>query len=363
MLLDFKRNIDKQKLFSADSKLLATVSGGVDSVVLCYLLKKLNYNFAIAHCNFQLRSKESDEDEQFTANLAEELSIPFYSKSFQTEKYSEENGISTQMAARKLRYTWFDNLKDDFGFDCILTAHHKNDNVETVLLNLVRGTGHKGLKGIESIKKNIVRPLLPFAKQEIIRFAKDNNISWREDVSNKSNKYKRNLLRNEIIPLLEQLNPNFIQTFSENIEKFNEEHIVLQNEFLMYEGGSLRIDDVMSAPSPLFIIWSWIGKYGFTFSDAKDILSSLNSSSGKIFLSKTHKIIRERKELILQEINLDEEQESIIIADVGEYRLKNSSVLLEKVENIDFSLGENIAFLDAKKLVFSSYDKKMERRR
>lgn len=350
MLDEFKRHITKTKIFSKDIKILATVSGGVDSVVLCYLLKALKINFSIAHCNFNLRGKEAIADQKFVEALAKKIGVNFYTTSFETKEYASINGISIQMAARDLRYNWFDELVQKEGFDLIATAHHKNDNVETVLLNLVRGTSHKGLKGISLLSNNRARPLLPFTKNEIINYANSNNIEWREDISNEDDKYKRNLLRNKIIPLLEELNPNFINTFSDNIEKFNVESEVLSAK---YKASSMRflVDDILNSEIPLYKIWNWIEQYAFTYSDAKNIVDSLNSTSAKVFISNTHRLIKDRSELTIVEL-ASTDFEQFEINELGNFKHSALNIKLTKVEKVDFTLGENVAFFNPEKLKF-----------
>jgi tRNA(Ile)-lysidine synthase len=207
-----KYNTEKG-LFRQEDKLLVTVSGGIDSVVLCHLLRAYEARFLIAHCNFGLRDKESDEDELFVEELAEEMEVNIHIKKFDTKSHAKKSGISTQMAARELRYQWFFELAKEKGYRYVVTAHHQNDLVETVLLNLIRGTGIAGLHGIKAKSENIIRPLLFASKEEILLYAKENKLSWREDSSNESSKYQRNLIRLEVIPLLKKINPNLENTF------------------------------------------------------------------------------------------------------------------------------------------------------
>ena len=350
MLTAFKKHINQYELLPQNSKILATVSGGVDSVVLCHLLKECEIDFSIAHCNFKLRGDDSENDERFVKSLAEKLGVDFYAKSLDTKEYSAEKGISTQMAARELRYNWFDELKSKYNFDLIVTAHQKNDNVETVLLNLVRGTSHKGLAGIKAKNKSIIRPLLPFTKDEILDYAKANGIEWREDVSNQENKYKRNLMRNEIIPLMEQLNPNLINTFSENIEKFELEWRVLSKKYSDYL-DVLFFDEIKNDDAPLLKIWNWLEPFEFTFSDAKDILNSLDGQTGIQFLSKTHRIVKDRDYLILFELN-NKVVEELTINDFGDFQLLDFNFQISKTAEVDFSQGESVAFLNAEKMKF-----------
>ena len=193
------------------SNILLAHSGGVDSMVLLHLLMRTGFSFSIAHCNFCLRGKESEEDEAFVRSLSDQFKIPLYVKSFDTETYAKKNKISIQMAARLLRYEWFQILKKKYNFCYIATAHHGTDSVETVLINLIRGTGFSGLHGIQEFSSDVIRPLLSFCKKDIYLYAKQNNIKYREDISNSDDKYVRNKIRNKIIPTkLYKLNGNSV---------------------------------------------------------------------------------------------------------------------------------------------------------
>ncbi|MCK5815335.1 MAG: tRNA lysidine(34) synthetase TilS, partial [Flavobacteriaceae bacterium] len=198
--------------------MLVTVSGGIDSVVLVHLLHQLKFDISIAHCNFKLREADSDLDEQFVKKLASDLKLDFYKISFETEVYAKKNKCSIQMAARELRYDWFEEIRQKNNLDYVLTAHHKDDVLETFLINLSRGTGLEGLIGIPSKNGYIVRPMLPFSREDINSFAKENTIEWREDKSNASTKYLRNKIRHDLVPILKELNPSFMSSFENTID-------------------------------------------------------------------------------------------------------------------------------------------------
>ena len=213
MVQKFKEHVAAAMPFLNGKKLLLACSGGLDSVVLAHLCKALKFDFALAHCNFSLRGTESDGDEDFVRELASTFEINVYVKQFDTEQYAEEQRLSVQMAARELRYKWFDELLQSKRYDYVLTAHHADDSLETFLINLSRGTGIEGLSGIPQVNGNVVRPLLPFSRNEIIEYAKSESIQWREDSSNTSVKYLRNKIRHEIVPGIKELNPTFLQNF------------------------------------------------------------------------------------------------------------------------------------------------------
>jgi len=214
MFKAYQDHIVQNLSFLKESKLLIAISGGLDSVVLAHLCHQLKLNITFAHCNFNLRGKESDADEAFVLQLAEDLNIECFVEHFDTLTYAKANKQSTQMAARDLRYHWFRELAGVLEFDYILTAHHADDNLETFLINLSRGTGLEGLTGIPEVNETIVRPLLPFSRDDIEAFAKQNKWAWREDSSNASTKYLRNKLRHEVIPILKGINPQLLQNFN-----------------------------------------------------------------------------------------------------------------------------------------------------
>ena len=213
MLQKLENHIANHFSFLKEKKLLIACSGGVDSVVLASILHELQYTIGLAHCNFSLRGKESDGDEAFVMNLAGKLDIPIFSETFDTKAYAKEHKLSTQVAARELRYTWFEQLLQGFKYDYVLTGHHLDDDLETFLINLSRGTGLKGLTGIPDVNNTIVRPLLIFGSEEIVSYAKKNNLYWREDSSNKSVDYLRNKLRIETIPKYKEAAPGLLQSF------------------------------------------------------------------------------------------------------------------------------------------------------
>ncbi len=225
----FKILKTKQLPVGEGSNTLLAISGGLDSMVLAHLFRSAKLSFAFAHCNFQLRGAESDADEAFVKQVADNFGVPFFVKRFDTKEYAHENGLSTQMAARDLRYAWFVELAENQGFSNICTAHHLNDSVETALLNFVRGTSLPGLSGIP-VQKNLhvhrssfivplLRPLLFATREEILAYAEASQIAWREDSSNASDDYARNFVRHQIIPRLEELNPNFLQTAARNMRR------------------------------------------------------------------------------------------------------------------------------------------------
>jgi tRNA(Ile)-lysidine synthase len=216
MLEKFKQHLFKNHPYLKDKKILIAVSGGLDSMILTHLMHQLNLDIALAHCNFKLRGAESDADEQFVKNYASINNIPFFITYFNTTKIAEKNRISIQMAARDLRYEWFNKILNKHQYDFLLTAHHLDDMFETFLINLCRGTGLDGLIGIPQINDKIVRPLLIFSREEIFSFAQKEKIEWREDESNLTLKYHRNKIRHQVVPVLKELNPSLLNSLGAN---------------------------------------------------------------------------------------------------------------------------------------------------
>ncbi|HET8837369.1 MAG TPA: tRNA lysidine(34) synthetase TilS, partial [Flavobacteriaceae bacterium] len=222
MQIDFENHLLKTFPFIKGKRILLAISGGIDSVVLGYLCQHIKLDFVLAHCNFSLRGKESDGDELFVKNLAQEWGRELFIKKFNTQKIAAERKCSIQVAARELRYDWFQNLAEKWNFDYIFTAHQADDNLETYLINTIRGTGLEGLTGIPEINGMILRPLLPFSRSEIETYAKTSSIFWREDSSNASSKYLRNKIRHEVIPVLKTENPHLLQSFSKTQQHLQE---------------------------------------------------------------------------------------------------------------------------------------------
>lgn len=213
MLNQFQNHIQTQFPFLNESKFFIAVSGGIDSMVLVDLFLKLEYEFSILHCNFQLRGNESEAETQFLRDFCKANQIHYILRYFDTNEYAEEQKLSTQLAARELRYNWFQEKLNQNNFQYLLTAHNADDNLETFLINLSRGTGLEGLTGIPAQNDYIIRPLLPFSRDEILAYAEENNLIWKEDSSNASDKYLRNKIRRQIVPILKELHPTFLENF------------------------------------------------------------------------------------------------------------------------------------------------------
>ncbi|HEY8930113.1 MAG TPA: tRNA lysidine(34) synthetase TilS [Mucilaginibacter sp.] len=332
---NFTDFIEQNELFSKGGKILAAVSGGMDSVILIHLLKAAGYDFGIAHCNFQLRGTESDGDEQFCRELAQQLGVPFHVTRFDTLQYASGNKVSTQMAARTLRYQWFEQVRHQHQYDIIALAHHQNDAIETILLNLTRGTGIAGLHGILPKNSLLVRPLLFLGRDEINTLVGELQIPYREDSSNSSAKYARNKIRLEVIPKLKELNPSLERTFERNFQHFRElEQLLteqvdgLRKKITVTDDGQshLLLADINALTSKRLLLFNLFQEYGFNETSIDDLIAALDKHPGRFFESDSYKIIVDRDKLILAERRQRQLREILIhtgehLVHFGEYRL------------------------------------------
>lgn len=322
MKAELQEHINAKFSFLHDKNLLVAVSGGIDSVVLTHLLHKLNFTISLAHCNFSLRGKESNEDEEFVKQLGEKLEIQTYTIKFETEAYAEEKGISTQMAARDLRYSWFQKIAKENNIDYIITGHQKDDVLETFFINLTRGTGLDGLTGIPEIQGNIVRPFMIFSRNEILVYAAKKKILWREDRTNSSIRYVRNKIRHKIIPVLKELNPNLLETFFNTLENLKGSQQIVKDRIQNIKEKITKthknekhfsIDELKKLSNPKIYLFEILKEYGFT--EWNDVADLLECQSGKQVFSKTHRLLKDREVLILSEMLKQEEIERFEISE------------------------------------------------
>lgn len=340
MLQALATHINTNFPFLKTKKLLITISGGVDSIVLTHLLYKLQLDISLAHCNFQLRGIESDIDEHFVRELANTLEIPFFTKKFDTKTYAHQQKESTQIAARNLRYAWFEELANQHQFDYILTAHHADDTIETFLINLTRGTGLEGLTGIPKQNGNIIRPLLPFSRQQIVSYAEKEKIQWREDTSNAETKYTRNKIRHLVIPVLKEINPSLLKNFESTLTHLEGSNSIIKDKIqeLRFEltevDGHLtkfNIERMLKLSNPKAYLYELLKDYNFT--EWNNVFDLLFSQSGKSIRSKTHVLLRDRAFLILSPINYTKDKKTIyyIENDIGKIKFPIDL----KIEDID----------------------------
>jgi tRNA(Ile)-lysidine synthase len=306
MLTKFQNHINENLPFLKEKKLLLATSGGIDSMVLLHLCHQFELDIGVAHCNFQLRGDESDEDEDFVKSQTEKLQIPIFIKKFDTKSFAQQQKSSIQVVARNLRYDWFNTLLINNDYDYILTAHHLDDSLETFLINFTRGSGLDGLTGIPQQNGTIVRPLLPFSRTEIEIFAKENNIEWREDSSNASDNYLRNKLRHDVIPLLKELNPSLLHSFQNTISNLKQAQSLVDDATrIVYRKvvtdinfqKRINLSELMQLPNYHAYLYQWLEPLGF--SDWDSINDLVTAQSGKQIHSQNHTLLKDRNELIV----------------------------------------------------------------
>lgn len=328
----------ENKLFTNKHKILLAVSGGIDSMVMMHLFYEAKFDIHLAHCNFKLRNIESDKDEIFVLKAADKFKLRSHIKSFETIRYSKNNKISVQMAARELRYNWFNELAEKHNYDRIAIAHNRDDLVETFLINLSRGTGIKGLTGMNAKQNKIVRPLLFASRKEIEEYVKINNVEYREDSSNKDTKYQRNLIRHKIIPLFEKLNPSFKETIFRETNVLRSTAKVYEQELqnilkaiTVHRKPShvLSIQKILSLRLGPEILYDLLSIYGYSYSTVQDICSSLDGEPGKLFYSDKYTLLKDRKTLVIEKIKRSDKKES--------FEIKEGAIRIEHPLHLSFS--------------------------
>jgi len=358
MLEPLRLHIEQNLPMLQDAKLLVACSGGLDSVVLTHLLHKLNFPIALAHCNFSLRGSESDADATFVQEWADQLAIPFYVKRFDTEVFASKHKLSTQMAARKLRYDWFEVLLNEIEFDYLLTAHHADDDLETFLINLSRGTGLRGLTGIQEVNNRVVRPLLSFSRAEILSYAKSNELYWREDSSNSKIDYLRNNLRLNVIPPYKEATKGALLNFMKTQRRISdsralvEDYIVLVQTLVMTEtkeGFEIDIHKINELPHTSALLYEILRPFGF--SAWNDISELLTGQSGKQVFSSTHRILKDRGVLLLTARSDKPEVDSFYIAEGTSEIQQPIQLEFESAEHFEIT-NANTVFVDNEMLSY-----------
>lgn len=340
------------------TKIGVATSGGVDSMVLCHLLLKLDVSFTVLHCNFHLRGEASDGDAFLVSDFAKRNQLKFEQIDFQTKEYAAENGISIQMAARELRYDWFHKIKKEKNIAWIATAHHLDDDIETLLINLGRGTGIRGMIGIPDKANGFIRPLLSFSKEQIITFAKEHAVEWREDDTNQSTDYLRNYLRLKVIPAWKEHVPDLEIGFI-NSKKHVSQSIQIQNDYLQLVkdqvwsesefGVQIDLKKLETFPNKSILLYELLSPYGFTAWE--DVYNLVESQSGKMVLSPTHRLIKDRETFLLAEKNTKRNIMSVLLRDSQE--IKNLAAVLDKISAKAFKLEtKRTIFVTEKKIRF-----------
>ena len=353
MLIEFKEHIQEQFPFLIDSKLLIAVSGGIDSVVLAHLAQNLEWNFEICHCNFQLRGEESDGDEAYVSSLANDFGVPVYTTSFRTEAYAKKYKLSIQVAARKLRYNWFYDLLKEHQYDYVLTAHNTNDNLETFLINLSRGTGLDGLTGIPPVNDKSVRPLLNFSRDDITLYAIKNNIVWREDRSNATVKYVRNKVRHKILPILKEINPHILETFKDTIDNLNESQDLAQDyvnelskKIISKEEGMMKfsLSRLNKLSNKKAYLYQALHSYGFT--EWNDVVNLIDAQAGKQLFSKEYRLLKDRGYLVLTKITANVVEKKPTRINDGTSQISEPISLHFQKTDLDTISDKNVILVD-----------------
>jgi tRNA(Ile)-lysidine synthase len=363
LLRKFGEHVDRAGLLGKKDRLVIAVSGGVDSMVLCELCRQAGFSFSIAHCNFQLRREESKRDEEFVREWAKKYNAPFFLKKFDTEKYAAENKFSIQEAARNLRYGWFNELiTANSDESLLLTAHHADDNMETILMNFFRGTGLTGLTGIPPKAGYIRRPLLPFTKKEILDYALENKLSFVEDSSNASNKYSRNFIRLEIIPRLTTIYPQVSQNLAETIQRFTgiaqlHHHAVgeLKKKLLKKKENEIHvpIKQLMGFNNKA-LIYEVISEYGFTEKQIDEVIKLAVADNGSYISSpgKGYHIIRNRHWFIITPADTKTSKNIIIESGMKQLSFDLGKIRFEESSNLQPLTSRYAASLDKKQVSF-----------
>lgn len=363
MVEQFLKYVHEEKLFHSSQCILLAVSGGADSILMLHLFTNAGFPVAVAHCNFGLRGIDSDADEQFVADYCDQHNLAFYVKQFNTDDYAVQEGISIEMAARDLRYEWFNGLLDQHGYDFLATAHHQDDVIETFLINLSRGSGIKGLSGIQPKSGRIIRPMLFTNRTEILEYCRRMKIIYRTDSSNLDTVYKRNLIRQQILPLLEQVNPTFRRNALKTIGNLHETGLLFQQRmseikaFVYSEddlGAMIHIDKLLTLSPLRTILFELIREFGFQAEQTNDIIDSLTKESGRKFFSDDYRLVKDREYLLISPFGTKPDKVFYIEEDC----LKMSHPVHLSVEKLEwtsdfrFSTHPNVVDLDLDKLVF-----------
>ncbi|RXG23317.1 tRNA lysidine(34) synthetase TilS [Leeuwenhoekiella aequorea] len=340
------------------SRVLLAVSGGIDSVVLLHLLKKADVDFAIAHCNFSLRGKESDQDAKFVEELARALNVPIYIQKFNTKAFALENKVSTQMAARELRYAWFMELCAEHNLSHTITAHHAQDDLETFLINISRASGIEGLTGMTENSDFILRPLLPYSRDQIAAYAEQHAINWREDSSNSTDNYLRNHLRHHAIPALNEASPDFLTQFKKTQTYLHESATLLEDytAFLFskivtqsFKGYELNIPQLLEVPNTKLVLYQLLK--GFEFTDWDTIYDLLAAQSGKKVIAGKHRLIRDRDVLLLTEHKVEVQEDFKVTRKDSLINIPGLTLIIDEASQLDIK-DNNVAFFDSDQLEF-----------
>ena len=318
-----KEFIEKEDLFSKQDKILVALSGGADSVALTRILITLGYHCEAAHCNFELRGEESDRDEDFVRNFCRSLNIKCHSIHFETRRYAAQQSISIEMAARELRYNWFSKICEESDCQVVAVAHHKDDSVETMLLNLIRGTGINGLLGIRPKNGNVVRPLLCASRQEVVEYLHRMNQTYVTDSTNLEDEYTRNKIRLNLLPLMEEINPSVKDGLVKTASYLNDISKVYQqaikesiDRIFITPEKEISIEKLMNEPAPQALLFEVLSPLGFNSTQVEEVYGSLNGQPGKRFISSQWQVVKDRDLLLIERVKTANDKPQIIFEEV-----------------------------------------------
>ncbi|MGE4309682.1 tRNA lysidine(34) synthetase TilS [Bacteroides sp.] len=318
-----KEFIEKEDLFSKQDKILVALSGGADSVALTRILITLGYHCEAAHCNFALRGEESDRDEDFVRNFCRSLNIKCHSIHFETRRYAAQQSISIEMAARELRYNWFSKICEESDCQVVAVAHHKDDSVETMLLNLIRGTGINGLLGIRPKNGNVVRPLLCASRQEVVAYLHRMNQTYVTDSTNLEDEYTRNKIRLNLLPLMEEINPSVKDGLVKTASYLNDISKVYQqaikesiDRIFITPEKEISIEKLMNEPAPQALLFEVLSPLGFNSTQVEEVYGSLNGQPGKRFISSQWQVVKDRELLLIEKVKTANDKPQIIFEEV-----------------------------------------------
>ena len=351
--------IIQHQLLSGEKPVVVGISGGADSVALLHILVSLGYKCIAAHCNFNLRGDESFRDEQFTIDFTKRLQIPLCKISFETNKYAQENRLSVEMAARELRYRWFEELLNTYDADAVAVAHHRDDSVETLLINLTRGSGLTGLTGIKPKNGNVVRPLLCVSREDIYAYIENNGLEYVTDSSNSSDIYTRNFIRLKVIPLLEEINPSVKASLARTANHLYDASLIYNHSIeearrVIIQNNRLSISALLSFPAPATILYEMLKPYGFSRTVCESIFTVLDKDSGKIFYSSTHRLLKDRSDLLIDVLSGEDNRAYLINLEDDNVdlpvELKPEIVVIK--EDYQIEKDRKFAYFDFDKLSF-----------
>lgn len=360
MLEQFLNHIEQHELCKPTDRILLAVSGGLDSMVMLNLFKRSNYTIGVAHCNFQLRGSEAEEDERFVADVCKAADVPLFVKKFNTRDYATANKLSIQAAARELRYAWFQELISEERFTFLATAHHVNDSLETVLLKWVHGSSLESFAGIPVRNKKVIRPMLFATRTQLADFASEKGIMWRNDSSNDSDDYQRNFIRHQVVPRLKEINPALESTFLHGLKKITGELEFLRTQLERWKAEHIhqKVGQVFINKAALLnatfsdsLLWRVVREYGFNIDQCHDMMQAMQSQSGKKFIGTSHLLTLDRDHIIISPY--DDAYEAVTIREKNESVVRGVwEISIERTTSKEISTSSIVASLDADKVKF-----------